>query len=446
VIAGAEPIVQYLDEKRLFRKIELKIIPFIFITFIIAFLDRINIGFAQVQMQVDLGFNDAIYGLAAGIYFLGYFFFEVPSNLFLQRVGAKITFMRIMILWGITSVCMAFVRTPTQLYVVRFFLGVFEAGFFPGIVLYLSYWFPSTRRAGVVSWMIVGSAVSGVVGGIASGYIMHYMNGMLSLPGWQWMFIVEGGPAVVLGVLAYWAIEDRPVAATWLTDSEKRTLTTILEAEYEAKQTTSSHSLLQALRDRRLYALSAIYFAATCGPIAIAFWLPAMIKTAGASGSMQVGLYSAIPYIIGVVGIIYLTKHSDARKERRGHYAFCTIGAAVALLTLPHIAGHLVAILLALGLAVALTFSLIPIFWAVPPDYLSGTAAAGGIAVISSIGQLGSFSGPTMIGWIKMSTGSVNNGLYFLALMLLLSGAGMTWLLRHDNRYGKKVSPLSSTT
>jgi D-galactonate transporter len=413
----------------LYRKVAWRILPYLFVAFVIAFLDRINIGFAQLQMKGDLGFSDAVYGLGAGIFFLGYFVFEVPSNLVLEKIGARRTFARIMIGWGIVSAATAFVTTPWMLYVMRFLLGSFEAGFFPGIVLYLTYWFPASRRAAVTSWMFVAVAVAGVAGGILSGSIMHYTAGLHGLAGWQWMFIIEGLPAIVMGGLALRVLADSPSSVQWLDVEEKRALTRALADDRDAHRHIASHSFGDALRNPRVYLLAAVYFTLTCGTMAISFWLPTVIKSAGVHDILQVGLLSAIPYGIGVVGILVLSRRSDRKQERRGHYMLCAIGGGIALCLLARFGGDLNSALVLLSVAVALTFAALPIFWSIPQDYLSGTGAAGGIALISSLGQLGSFFSPTLIGWIKQSTGRIDNGLYALAALFVLGGIGLYFAL-----------------
>jgi D-galactonate transporter len=423
-------------EDALYRKVTLRVIPFLFVAYVVAFIDRINIGFAQLQMKGDLGFSDAVYGLGAGIFFIGYFFFEVPSNLLLHRMGARRTFMRIMACWGLVSAGMAYVVAPWQLYVMRFLLGLFEAGFFPGIVLYLSYWFPSSRRATVTSWMFVGIAVAGVVGGIVSGTIMDHTNGLHGLRGWQWMFILEGIPAVVLGIMAYWMINDGPRTAAWLTPQERSALLARLSEEDRQKPKGASNSVRDALRDVRVYILAAVYFSLVCGTMAISFWLPAVIKGAGAKTIFEVGYLSAIPYGIGAIGIVLISRHSDAKQERRWHYLACTLGGGMALFVLAFWTHSLPAALALLAIAVTFSFSALPVFWAIPQRYLSGVGAAGGIAIINSLGQLGSFFSPTMIGWIKATTGSLNIGLFVLGTLMILGGIGLFLIMGSLERTG----------
>lgn len=430
-------------EDALYRKVTLRVMPFLFVAYVVSFIDRINIGFAQLQMKGDLGFSDAVYGLGAGIFFLGYFVFEVPSNLLLHRIGARRTFTRIMACWGLVSVAMAFVSAPWQLYVMRFLLGLFEAGFFPGIVLYLTYWFPSGRRASVISWIFVGIAVAGVVGGIVSGAIIDHTNGLHGLRGWQWMFILEGLPAVVLGFMAYWMIEDSPRTAAWLTPQERDTLLARLSEDDKGKSEGATHSMRDVLRDARVYFLAAVYFSLVCGTMAISFWLPAVIKGAGAKTIFEVGYLSAIPYGIGAIGILLISRHSDAKQERRRHYLACTLGGGIALFVLAFWTHSLPAALVLLTFAVTCSFSALPVFWAIPQRYLSGVGAAGGIAVISSLGQLGSFFSPTMIGWIKATTGSLNNGLFVLGTLMILGGIGLFLAMGNLEKTGAKSAALT---
>jgi MFS family permease len=430
-------------EDALYRKVALRVIPFLFVAYVVAFIDRINIGFAQLQMKGDLGFSDAVYGLGAGIFFLGYFVFEVPSNLLLHKIGARRAFVRIMACWGLVSAGMAFVAAPWQLYVMRFLLGLFEAGFFPGIVLYLTYWFPSSRRATVTSWMFVGIAVAGVVGGIVSGTIMHHADGLHGLKGWQWMFILEGMPAVVLGIMARWMIHDGPRSATWLTPQERDTLLARLGEEERQKPPGAAHSLRAALGDVRVYLLAAVYFSLVCGTMAISFWLPAVIMAAGARTLFEVGYLSAIPYGIGAVGILLISRHSDARQERRWHYLACTLGGGIALLVLAFWARSLPAALLLLTIAVTFSFSGLPVFWTIPQRYLSGgVATAGGIALINSLGQLGNFVSPAMIGWIKATTGRLDNGLFVLGALMMSGGVGLFVALRRLDATSAKPASL----
>ncbi|ABE35517.1 major Facilitator Superfamily protein [Paraburkholderia xenovorans LB400] len=410
----------------LYRKVSLRIIPFLFLCYVVSFLDRINIGFAQLQMKHDLGFSDAMYGLGAAVFYVGYVLCEVPSNMLLARFGARRTFTRIMLLWGIASVGMMLVSKPAHFYALRFMLGVFEAGFFPGIVLYLTYWYPARRRAAVLSIFFAGVAVAGVLGGLVSGWIMRDMGGVLGLFGWQWMFVIEGAPAIVLGLLAAFYLVDGPQHATWLTAAEKAQL--IAQRDEDRRPSSAAHSsrsFVQALRNPRVYLFAFIYFSLTCASLTLNFWMPLMIRDFGVHDVLAISLYTVIPNAIGAVGLILIARHSDRRGERRRHFAVCTIGGGVALSLLTLHLSSFPAMLAILSLAAVLIFAALPIFWTVPSGYLSGTAAAAGIALISSIGITSGIVSPWVIGLIKTHTGSMDNALYLLTALLFVSGVAL---------------------
>jgi D-galactonate transporter len=410
----------------LYRKVSLRIIPFLFLCYVVSFLDRINIGFAQLQMKHDLGFSDAMYGLGAAVFYVGYVLCEVPSNMLLARFGARRTFTRIMLLWGIASVGMMLVSQPTHFYVLRFMLGVFEAGFFPGIVLYLTYWYPARRRAAVLSIFFAGVAVAGVLGGLVSGWIMRDMGGVLGLFGWQWMFVIEGAPAIVLGLLAAFYLVDGPQHAAWLTAAEKAQLIAQRDEDRRpAADAHSSRSFTQALRNPRVYLFAFVYFSLTCASLTLNFWMPLMIRDFGVHDVLAISLYTVIPNAIGAVGLILIARHSDRHGERRRHFAVCTIGGGVALSLLTLHLSSFPAMLAILSLAAVLIFAALPIFWTVPSGYLSGTAAAAGIALISSIGITSGIVSPWVIGLIKTHTGSMDNALYVLTALLFVSGVAM---------------------
>lgn len=417
------PALQSSDETaRIYRKITLRLIPFLFICYVVAYLDRINIGFAQLQMKQDLGFSDAVYGLGAGIFFFGYMLFEVPSNLLLARFGARKTLLRIMVIWGLISAGMMFVQTPTQLYIARFLLGVFEAGFFPGIILYLTYWYPSGMRARIIALFMSGIAIAGILGGPLSGWIMNDLAGMNGWKGWQWMFLIEGLPAVALGILVLFILDDRPGDANWLSVREKGIVRETLERDQLALGHAHHHSLRQALRDPRIYLLSFAYFTFIAGTYVITFWLPTIIKGFGITDPMRIGMLTAIPYVAGVIGMVLISRHSDKTRERRWHTAICAFVGAGGLIAATFLSGDLTWALVALAIATIGILATMPLFWAMPTAYLTGAAAAGGIALINSLGLIGGFVSPFVIGWIKTATGSVNNGLYFMSALLVLGG------------------------
>lgn len=413
----------------LYRKISRRIVPFLVICFVVSFLDRVNISYAKLQMQNDLGFGDAVYGLAAGVFAIGYVLFEIPSNLLMARYGARRTFMRILVCWGLVSMAMMFVTTPTHFYVLRVLLGVFEAGFYPGLMLYLAYWFPSRHYAKAVSWFIAGSAVAGLIGGPLSGWIMRDMAGVLGLYGWQWMFFLEALPAIFLGVLAYFYVSDRPGSADWLSPEEKTVLSRDLAAETNAHADARSHSFRDALRNPVIYVFAAIYFAVNCAAYGLVLWLPSLIAATGVGSVFEVGMLSAIPNVVGVVGIVMLCRHSDATTERRWHFLVSASVGALALLALTATNRSVPLTILALSIAVIAIYSLLPIFWATPHAFLTGSAAAGGLALISSIGQLAGFVSPYVMGLTKVHTASFNTGLTLMAIVLLSGALAMTFVL-----------------
>lgn len=404
------------DSRLLYRKIAWKILPLLFVSYIVSYLDRVNIGFAALRMQQDLGFSDAVYGLGAGIFFIGYVLFEVPSNLLLTRIGARRTIMRIMIAWGLVSSSMMFVQTPQQFYIARFLLGVFEAGFFPGIILYLTFWFPARLRGSVIAVFMSAIAIAGVLGGPLSGWIIGAMDGVHGLHGWQWMFLLEGSPAIVLGILAALLLIDRPEDAKWLSAEERARIA----QDVEAPVAGSSHRLGAVLRDPRVYALALVYFSVMAGLYILGFWLPGMIKGYGVTDPLHIGLLTAVPYLAGGVGMIVIGRHSDAVGERRWHLASCMVLAACALVACTWVPGQLVPGLVTLSVAAVGLYASMPLFWTIPTRYLGGQAAAGGIALINSLALFGGFTSPTVLGAVKASTGSLDLGLYVFAGALTL--------------------------
>lgn len=415
-----------------YRKVTLRLIPFLFICYVAAYLDRINVGFAQLQMQSALGFSDAVYGLGAGIFFAGYFLFEVPSNLLLEKIGARKTLVRIMILWGMTSASMLFITSPTVFYFLRFMLGVFEAGFFPGMIFYFTYWYPANRRARVMALFLTAVAMAGVVGGPVSGWAIARLSGVGGLAGWQWLFLMEGLPSCVLGVIAFFYLDDTPESASWLSGDEKAIIRQQLHADAASGPLFRDHSFGKAMRAPRVYAMAFSWFTFICGVYAISFWLPALIKGAGVSDPFAIGLYSMIPYGAAVVAMIVISRHSDATGERRWHTALCALIGAGGLIAIPFTGTDLKLALFVLSVGTAVIFTLQPLFWAIATDYLGGTpAAAGTIALINSLGLTGGFVSPSILGWVKTATGSLTNGLYVIAALLVV-GAILTLRFRRQ--------------
>ncbi|TES75949.1 MFS transporter [Burkholderia cepacia] len=402
----------------LYRKLNWRLLPFLLLCYTFAYLDRVNIGFAKLSMQSDLGISDAVYGLGAGIFFLGYVLFEIPSNLLLPRIGARKTISRIMVLWGLTSAGMMFVHNETTFYGMRFLLGVFEAGFAPGMIFYLTYWYGQRRMAGVMAVVMLAGPIGGAFGSPLSAWLMTGLSGVHGLAGWQWMFIVEGLPCVLLGALALKVLSDRPADATWLTDDEKR----LLAAELHAPG-AGHHSFGQVLRDPRVYLLAFAYFTIICGIYAVSFWLPSILKADGVTDTMQIGLYSMIPYVCAAIAMIVIGRRSDRRGERRFHSAVPALIGAIALAVATTANGNLVISLVGMTIATSMIWAAYTVFWAIPSQYLKGDAAAGGIALINTIGLIGGFLSPTIIGAIHSATGSMAAGLLVMVALLVAGAA-----------------------
>lgn len=406
----------------LYSKVSWRIIPLLIVCYIVAYLDRINIGYAQLQMKQSLSFGDAVYGLGAGIFFIGYFLFEVPSNLMLEKIGARKTLLRIMFCWGLVASLMMFVQTPTQFYVLRFLLGVFEAGFFPGIILYLTFWYPSARRGQMIAIFMAATTVASVIAGPLCGGIMKYLDGAHGLAGWQWLFLAQGLPATLLGVVAYFYLQDKPHDARWLSASEKTLLQTNLDNDQKNVASASHASLGQTLCDRKVYVLALVYFLLLGATYTMVFWVPTLIKSWGVADLMQIGLYAALPSLIGVFGMILIGRHSDKHRERRWHFAASVSIAALGLGLTTVTQGHLGASLAALSLAVIGIASATPLFFTITTEYLSKVGAAAGIALVSSLGNLGAAASPAVTGAINANTGSPVYSMYLVMALYLLSG------------------------
>ncbi|MGU3539539.1 MFS transporter [Methylobacterium sp. A54F] len=421
-------------ERATMRRVAWRLIPFICLLYFIAFIDRVNIGFAALTMNKDLGFSSAVFGFGAGVFFFGYFLFEVPSNIILDKVGARLWIARVMITWGMLSGAFAFIKGETSFYLLRFLLGAAEAGFFPGIILYLSYWFPARYRAGVVSLFMAAAPVSVLLGSPLSSALLE-MEGILGLHGWQWMFIIEAVPAVLLGIMVLFYMTDRPEKAKWLSDDQRAWLVAEMNEERARKQTTARHSLLGGMADLRVLALALIYFGTSAGLYTLGIWAPQIIKSFGLS-TVAVGFLNAVPPTVAVVGMILWARHSDRTGERTWHVVVACLVAAAGLL-LAGGAASVAAVIAALSLVNVGISAAKPPLWAMPTMFLSGPAAAVGIATINSIGNLGGFVGPWAIGWIKDQTGSFTGGLVFVAALLLLS-ATLTLVVA---RSGRRAEP-----
>jgi len=403
-------------EAAAYRKVTWRLLPFLMLCYVVAYLDRVNVGFARLQMLNDLGFSETVYGLGAGMFFIGYFTFEVPSNIILHRVGARTWIARIMISWGIVSALFMFIRTPFSFYALRFVLGVAEAGFFPGIILYLTYWFPSDRRGRMISMFMMAIPLSGIFGGPLSGWIMTRFAGVAGLPGWQWLFLLEAAPALVVGVIVLLYLDNGIRSARWLNEEEKALLERRLAEDTAHIQPHGS--LGAVLADRRVALMCAIYFTIVMGQYGLTFWMPTLIQAAGIRGTLRIGLFTAIPYGAGAIAMIFFGRSADRRRERRWHAAGAMLIGAAGM-TLSAIAGtHTALAITLLTLASTGVFSCAPLFWSLPTAFLSGSAAAAGIAAINSIGNLAGFVSPYVVGWLKDATHSTQAGMYAVSAVL----------------------------
>lgn len=401
------------------RRLTWRLLPFLFLLYIVAYLDRINVGFAALQMRQALGFTDAVYGLGAGMFFAGYFFFQVPSNLALQRVGARRWIASLMMLWGLISASMVFVSGPRSFYLLRFLLGAAEAGFFPGVILYLKNWFPAQARARTMARFMTAGPLSGVLGGPLSGALLglHLTAG---LAGWQWMFLMEGVPAILLGGVALVYLVDRPEDAPWLPPAERDWLIATLQRE--RTEITTGAGVLAALSSARIWMLALVYFGLNTVSYGVSLWLPTLIRSLSGVSNFTIGLLSAIPYVAAALAMVAMGIHSDRSGERRWHTALPAFAAALALTGAAYSTSVGPAIL-AISIAVLGVNCMLGPFWAMPTSLLSDTAAAAGIAFINSVGNLGGFAGPYVIGVVRTSTGQFKGGLLLVSAALGVSGA-----------------------
>ncbi|MEC5406263.1 MFS transporter [Paraburkholderia sp. MPAMCS5] len=407
-------------EDRTYAKVAWRLVPFLFLCYVFAYLDRVNVGFAKLQMLTDLKFSETTYGLGAGIFFIGYFIFEVPSNIALHRFGARKWIARIMLSWGLLSGAMIFVKTPTTFYVLRFFLGVAEAGFFPGIILYLTYWFPSSRRAKITAMFMTGIPIAGVIGGPLSGWILNSFTGMGGLAGWRWLFLLEALPSIIGGIAVLLYLDDKISAAKWLTAEEKSLLEKGLANEAEHIEV---HSAGGAFTNKRVWVLCLCYFGIIMGLYGIGFWLPTLIKASGVTDALNVGLLTMIPYGAAAIAMVLLGRSSDRSKERRWHVALPAVIGAVGLAASTLVAHNVAFAVVSLTVATIGILGALCQFWAIPPAFLGGVAAAAGIALINSVGNLAGFVSPYLVGWIKDMTHSTDVGLYCVAASLLVAAA-----------------------
>ncbi len=404
-----------------------RLIPFIFLCYVVAYIDRVNIGFAAKVLQHDLGLSDAAFGFGGGLFFLGYCLFEIPSNLLLERIGARVWMARIMIGWGLISMAMMFVVGPWSFWTMRVVLGIAEAGFFPGAVLYLTYWIPAAERARTGALFMTAAPVAVLIGAPVSEALLA-LNGRMGLAGWQWLFLVEGLPAVMLGFVALWYLTDRPQQADWLPPREREWLSGVMAEEQAARTSHHGGSELRAVLNPRVMVVCLIYFLNTLVTYGVFLWLPKILQEASGLTGFRLSAITSIPFVVALVGMVVIGKHSDRTGERKGHVAACALTGALGLVIAAFAHGNVPLIVFAFAICQLGQRSVQGVFWAIPPMFLGGTAAAAGIALINSIGNLGGFVGPTVMGALRGSTGAYASGLLVLATALIIEAA-IVWQL-----------------
>ncbi len=405
-----------------YRKIAWRIMPLILLCYVANYIDRTNVGIAQIQLKADLGFTEQTYGIGVGLFFVGFVLFEIPSNILLDRIGARRTLLRIMVAWGAVSTLTMFVRTPAEFYTARIALGAAEAGFFPGILLYLTYWFPSARRTRMTAVFFLGLPLSGIIGLPLSGWILQNFGGAYGMRGWQWLFLLEGVPSIILGLAAFAVLKDRPADAAWLTPGEKALVASDLAGEQLHKGHASGSALLAALRDPRVYVLGLVGCGTYTLANAVSFWSPLIINASGVKNVLDVGLLGAIAPAIGVVAMLIVGWNSDRTLERRWHAACAEFVAAGALVALSFTIGRPYLTVALISIMTAAHYCGLTVFWSVPSVYLSDRAKAGGIAMVTAMGSAAAALTPALMGWIRVETGSLALGLQLSAALITLAG------------------------
>ena len=414
---------QSLDDA-LYRKVNWRIIPLFILCFLFAYLDRVNISFAKLQMQSDLGFSETVYGLGASLFFVGYFLFEVPSNILLHKIGARVWIARIMVTWGITSACMMFVHNEFWFYTLRFLIGVMEAGFVPGVLYYFTQWYPGNRRARVNAYFKSSICLCGIVGGPLAGFILGHFDGLYGLAGWKWLFLLEGLPSVVLGLVVLWLLSDKIEDAPWLSADEKQVMLARIASEPKSE---SSSTFADVWKQPTTYVMSAIYLCLVMALTGLLFWMPQLIKSAGVADTFDIGLLTMIPYLIAAAGNLLIGNSSDKRAERRWHMAGCALLTAAGYLLCAWFPGQLLPLMVGMSMIMTGIIAWMPIFWTIPPRFLTGLAAAAGIALINSLGQLGGVIAPFMVGRIKDLSGSATPALFVLSGVCVLATVLVIW-------------------
>jgi ACS family tartrate transporter-like MFS transporter len=407
------------DGRLIIARVVRRLVPFAFLCYVVAYIDRVNIGFAATELQKDLGLTDTAYGIGAGLFFLGYCLFEIPSNLILDRVGARIWMARIMIVWGLVSMATMFVTDTATFYAARVALGIAEAGFFPGMVLYLTYWIPAAERARTGALFMMGAPIAMILGAPISEALLK-LDGQLGLQGWQWLFLVEGFPAVVLGALALRILTDRPEQAGWLAADERGWLAQEMSRERAERSSRQHGTDLRTLASGKVWLLSLIYFLNALVTYGVFLWLPKILRDASQLDGMRLSAITAIPFIAALVGMVIIGRHSDRTQERKWHVAACALTAATGLVLAAAFQSNVPLLVLSFALSQVGQRSVQGVFWTIPPIFLGGTAAAAGIALINSIGNLGGAFGPSVMGWLRDTTGGYSSGLLVLATALVV--------------------------
>jgi sugar phosphate permease len=413
------------DRNRLYRKVALRLLPILFVAYVVANLDRNNVGFAKLGFLPDLGFDERVFGLGAGLFYLGYILFEIPSNVLLERIGVRLTFLRIMLLWFLCCIAFAFMGQAWHYYSLRLLLGMAEAGYFPGVLLYLTLWVPRARRARFTALFMCAIPVSGMVGAPVAGAIMQGANGWLGVAGWRWLFVLEAMPAAIMAALVYRYLSNSPAEATWLNDAERSAIVADLAEDRGTTPSQQRGSAFAALANPRLYLVGAMAFALMSGLNGLNLWGPTIIKRSGVGNVLDIGLMISLPQLFGIATQLLNAWHSDRSGERRLHAAIPALLAAIGWFLLPAAEGHATASLVLLGVISGGLFATTAPFWSIPSHYLAGSSAAAGIALVTTIGGLGGFASPAIVGWLTDVTGSLAAGQYFYGAIIIVGVAAL---------------------
>lgn len=419
-----------IDRDAVYRKISWRLLPFLLTCYVVNYLDRVSIGYAKLQFMPEMHMNEAVFGMITSVFFVGYIAFEVPSNLLLMRIGAPATLTRVMVLWGATIISMMFARNEYWMYIQRFLLGSFEAGFFPGVLLYLSFWFPNHQRGRATSLFLVGIPLSGLVGGAISGAVMEGMDGLLGIRGWRWLFLIDGLPAILLGLAAMFVLTDKPANGKFLTEAEKRVVIEDMEADRRARPAVASVTVRETLRNPKVWLLVVVYFT-------MAFlntnqiWFPTLLKTVGAKSVTEAGNILIGVWLFAATVVLLVSRNSDRIGERKYHLLATGLIATGAYLAFPLVSGSLWATGITVAIAAAAAYAVFTVFWTIPPVFLEARGAAMGIGMISALGQFGGLSGPVVVGWAFHETGSIYVGFSIAAVAIFIGTLVAVFAIPH---------------